>query len=98
MSTNEGPRAEVNDRDSEPARGSDTDDSAPGAEHMALRVDGRAPNADTQSEVVAQLEAMMAACHSDVEIPPADPRVWPKYREHNARLDALLGWPPAPEP
>lgn len=40
----------------------------------------------------------MAACHSDVEIPPADPRVWPKYREHNARLDALLGWPPAPEP
>ena len=38
-------------------------------------------------------EAIMAAAHTDVEIPKPDPRVWKKYQEDNQKLDALFGKP-----
>ena len=32
----------------------------------------------------------MAAAHTDTEIPQAtDPRIWAKYKEDHARLDAM---------
>jgi hypothetical protein len=42
-------------------------------------------------DVVARIEKIMAEAHTDTEIPKADPRVWQKYAEDNAKLDAKLG-------
>ena len=41
-------------------------------------------------DVVQRIETIMAAAHTDTEIPQtADPRIWAKYKEDNARLDAM---------
>ena len=44
-------------------------------------------------EVVKQIEAIMAAAHSDVEIPKGDPRIWKQNTEDNKKLDERLGLP-----
>jgi arylsulfatase A-like enzyme len=41
-------------------------------------------------DVVKQIEAIMTAAHTDVEVPKSDPRIWKKYEEDNKKLDALL--------
>jgi len=58
----------------------------------------RAETQDVASEhprTVARIEAVMAAAHTDIEIPKHDPRIWEKYREDNKKLDAMTGWPGA---
>jgi len=60
----------------------------------------RAETTDVASEhprQTAQIEKIMAASHTDIDIPERDPRIWPKYREDNKKLDALIGWPQARE-
>jgi arylsulfatase A-like enzyme len=44
-------------------------------------------------QTVGQIEAIMAASRTEIEIPKPDPRIWEKYREDNSKLDAMLGWP-----
>jgi len=49
-------------------------------------------------EIVAEIAAIMEKNHQPMELPPADPRVWEKYREDNRRLDQKLGLIPADKP
>ena len=47
-------------------------------------------------DVVARMEQIMAESHTPTELPgKPDPRIWEKYKQDNARLDAMLGIQPA---
>jgi len=48
-------------------------------------------------DVVQKIEAIMAAAHTEVEIPKPDPRIWKKYQEDNRKLDTLLQTPAGKE-
>ena len=60
-----------------------------------LEVDPQETNnvAADHPEIVKRIEAIMAEAHSDVAIPKPDPRIWKKYQEDNAKLDALFQKP-----
>ena len=48
--------------------------------------------AGAHQDVRERIEAIMAAAHTDTEIPPKpDPRIWKAYKEENLKLDARLG-------
>jgi arylsulfatase A-like enzyme len=73
----------------------------PAADQPVQLYDLRSDPAETKDvasenpQTVARIEAIMAAAHTDTEIPKHDPRIWEKYREDNRKLDAMLGWPQA---
>jgi arylsulfatase A len=43
-------------------------------------------------DVVRRIEKVLAGARTEAKTPPADPRIWEKYKEDNARLDKLLGF------
>lgn len=45
--------------------------------------------------VVQKIERILATARTEAATPPADPRIWDKYREDNKKLDTLLGFPSA---